>query len=57
MLELTAERVGSYERENIIYFNVGRDDQLFIVSVHDHKIILEYERKLSFNQKRVMRLF
>ena len=41
MLELTAERVGSYERENIIYFNVGRDDQLFIVSVHDHKIILE----------------
>ncbi|MCR9040017.1 hypothetical protein QRX25_18945 [Bacillus sp. L381] len=41
MLELTAERVGSYERENIIYFNAGRDDQLFIVSVHDHKIILE----------------
>ncbi len=51
MLELTAERVGSYKREHIIYFNAGRDDQVFIVSVHDHKVILEVMKGALFNQK------
>lgn len=57
MLELTAGRVGSYERENIIYFNAGRDDQVFIVSVHDHKVILEVMKGSSLLIQRVMRIF
>lgn len=57
MLELTTERVGSYERESIIYFNAGRDDQVFIVSVHDHKVILEVMKGSSLLIKKELRGF
>ncbi|MGV2325151.1 hypothetical protein ACTHGW_06065 [Bacillus velezensis] len=57
MLKLTAERVGSYERENIIYFNAGRDDQVFIVSVHDHKVILEVMKGSSLLIKKELHGF
>ncbi|MCP6680737.1 hypothetical protein [Bacillus nakamurai] len=57
MLELTAERVGSYEREHIIYFNAGRNDQVFIVSVHDHKVILEVMKGSSLLIKKELHGF
>ncbi|MEC2312349.1 hypothetical protein P9G80_08280 [Bacillus velezensis] len=57
MLELTAERVGSYKREHIIYFNAGRDDQVFIVSVHDHKVILEVMKGSSLLIKKELHGF
>jgi hypothetical protein len=48
---------GSYERENIIYFNAGRDDQVFIVSVHDHKVILEVMKGSSLLIKKELHGF
>ncbi|KXZ13072.1 hypothetical protein P4T89_09990 [Bacillus nakamurai] len=57
MLKLTAKQIGSYERDNIIYFNAGRDDQVFIVTVHDHKLILEVFKGRSLLTKKELNGF